>query len=184
MHFPERLTEQVDKVRDLTAEAVASDSGSVLREVGRLARRVDRVESALLERLDDLGASFERTEERVADLRAESLATTWPRRLFWLMVGATAGAAATYLADPDRGDVRRHEIKDQATARARELTEEVKHRTVDVRDQVAASASRVAQQARGAAHDVADEVRDAAGEVADEARDAARDVADEVQGAR
>lgn len=47
----------------------------------------------------------------------------WAGRLLWLAVGALLGAAASYLADPDRGTARRSELAQQAAARRRELQE-------------------------------------------------------------
>jgi hypothetical protein len=85
--LPERLTEQVDKVRDRTAEAVGADGGSILREIAKLGRHLDSVEDTITDRLDDVESSLDDTEGRIGGLYAEARGTTWPRRLFWLLVG-------------------------------------------------------------------------------------------------
>lgn len=135
--LPARLSEQVDKVRDRTAEAVASDGGSVLRELGKVARDLDRVESAVIDRLDEVMHALEETEDHIAELEADSSATTWPRRLFWLAAGAGVGVAAAYYGDPERGARRRHELTEQAGAKASALTEQIVHRVEQATDEVA-----------------------------------------------
>jgi gas vesicle protein len=94
----ERLTTQLDELRDRTAETVRADSDSFFREVHQLRDSLGDLE----ERLDD-------RLERLSDEHAEALrdaigrrGTTWPRRLFWLTLGAAAGAAAAYFASPER----------------------------------------------------------------------------------
>jgi gas vesicle protein len=179
--LPGRLTEQVDKVRDRTAEAVGADNGSVLREVGKLGRHLDGLGETLADRLDRIGETLDEVDERVDGLHAEAASTTWPRRLFWLLVGAGIGACAGYLGDPDRGQDRREQIKGQTTTRAREVRDEVSHRADDVKQQAVTSANSVKTEAQLAAQDVANEAQQAAQEVSDEAQHAATDVRDQAQ---
>jgi gas vesicle protein len=179
--LPERLTEQVDKVRDRTAEAVGADGGSILREIAKLGRHLDSVEDTITDRLDDIDTSLDDTEGRIGGLYAEARGTTWPRRLFWLLVGAGAGAAAAYFADPDRGQVRREEVVGQASTRVREVKDEVVHRAEDVKEQAIASGNSVKSEAQRAAEDVAHEAQHAADDVRAQVETSAQAVADEAQ---
>ncbi|MCC5947388.1 MAG: YtxH domain-containing protein [Nitriliruptoraceae bacterium] len=116
------LTSALDAVRDRTADAVRADGGSIFREVDRLGHRIDEVE-------DNVGARFATAtvglEEKLDAVLAASKRTTWPRRLVWLTLGAAIGAGAAYLADPDRGTARRAQLSDQASARSRELAQDL-----------------------------------------------------------
>ncbi len=188
--LPDLLTEQVDRVRDRTAEAVGSDGGSVLRDLSKMDHKLDRIEKHLAAQLDSLAELTRETEERIDDLTRGN-GTTWPRRLFWIAIGMGAGAAAAYLADPDRGEQRREEIVGQAqqrmqaatheaTERARTVADEVAQRAQDVKDQAMASGRSVADEAQHAAEDVASEAQRAVVDVRDEAQDAAEDIRDQV----
>lgn len=122
--FPERVTHAVEGLRERAAGAVSSDGGSVLRRIdvaeNRLEERIDAVEDTLGGQL----AALIRTGSR----------TSWPRRLFWLLLGAGIGMGIGYLADPDRGRARRAQLSDQAAARARETASEAQKKaklTVD-----------------------------------------------------
>lgn len=192
--IPDILTDQVDRVRDRTAEVVGADGGSVLRELGKLGRKIDGTEKHLASRLDAIADATSHAEERLDELEAAAVGTTWPRRLFWIAVGLGAGAAAAYLADPDRGEQRRQEIVGQAqqraqavgddvATRARSVKDEVVDRAQDVKDKAVASARTVADEAKVAAQDVADEAKHAAEDVADEAQDAAEGVKRQAQDA-
>lgn len=103
--LPKKLTGTVEGLRDRAAGAVSADGGGLFREL-------HKIESNLADRIDDLEDSL-------------SSSTSWPRRLFWLLIGAGIGAGAAYLADPDRGKARRTQLSDQATARAREVSEDL-----------------------------------------------------------
>lgn len=176
--IPELVTDQVDRVRDRTAEAVGADGGSVLRELGKLGRKLDSTEKHLTSRLDDIA---ETTSTNEAQLGSLGKGTTWPRRLFWVAVGLGAGAAAAYLADPDRGEQRRQEIVGQAQNRVQTATEDVTARVSSVKDQAVDRAQDVKDQAITSAKAVADEAQHAAKDVADEAQHAVVDVRDEVE---
>lgn len=83
--------------------------------------------------------------------------TTWPRRLLWTAVGFAAGTAAAYLADPDRGRTRRHELQQRATSTGREMAETASKRA----DYAAGQAKGAAVAAAKAAtpQDVPDDVK-------------------------
>lgn len=116
------LTHVLDAARDRTADVVRADGGSIFREVGRLGRRIDDVEERIGARVD---AASDDLEGKLDAVLAASKRTTWPRRLVWLSVGAAIGAAAAYLADPDRGTARRAQLSDQAMARSREVVDDL-----------------------------------------------------------
>lgn len=178
--LPDRLSQRVDRVRDRTAEAMGSDRGSALREISRMSRKLDDIESHLAHQLDTIAELTRDTEDRVDDL-ARGAGTTWPRRLFWITVGMAAGAAAAYFADPDRGDQRRHEVAGQAQQRMHAMTDEFSERARTVKDEVMERAQDVKGQAMASSRSVADEARDAGRDVADEAQRAVVDVRDEAQ---
>ncbi len=180
--IPDLLTDQVDRVRDRTAEAVGSNEGSVLRELSKLGRKLDGTEKHLAERLDDIAAATAGAGERLDELEFDlDSSTTWPRRLFWITVGLGAGAAAAYLADPDRGQQRRQEIVGQAQERVHAVTDDVSQRARDVKDEVVDRAQDVKDQAVSSAKSVAEEAQHAAEDVRSEAQHAAEDVKTEAQ---
>lgn len=113
--LPKKLTHTVDGLRDRAADAVSADGGGLFREL-------HKVESNLAERIDDAEDSL---SSKLTALVSAEARTSWPRRLFWLLIGAGIGAGAAYLADPDRGKSRRNELSDQAAARAREVSEDL-----------------------------------------------------------
>lgn len=138
------IAQGVEGLRDRTAEVVASDGGSVLRELSKLARRIDDAEATTM---DELTLVEQRLGTRLDRLAAAERRTTWPRRLFWLLLGAAGGAAAAYLADPALGRRRRHELGEHASAAAKQ------------------TAAQVSEHARAAAEQAAGAVADAAREV-------------------
>ena len=139
-----QVTHKLEDLRDRAAGAVGADGSSMHRELGQLGDRVERVESSLGKRLDALVSELADTRiERVSVERT----TSWPRRLFWLVIGAATGMAAAYLADPDRGRARRTQLSDQLSARARDLG-----------DDAAAQAKVAADRARGTVIEATKEV--------------------------
>lgn len=178
--LPELFSEQVDRVRDRTAEAVSSDGASILREVGKLRAAFDDLGDELRDRVDVLEATIGDLADDVDD-GSRGNATTWPRRLFWLAVGTGVGVGVGYLTDPDRGQDRRAQLVDTAQSRADEVAREASQRASDVRDQVATSAQHVADETQSAVSSVTDEVKDAAEDVADQAQDSAERLADEAR---
>jgi gas vesicle protein len=182
--IPDLVTDQVDRVRDRAAETVGADGGSVLRELGKLKSKLDSTEKHLSKRLDEIADQTAGSDVRFDDLEATlggGKGTTWPRRLFWITVGLGAGAAAAYLADPDRGEQRRQEIVGQAQARVQATTDDVTSRAQSVVDQAVDRGHDVKDQAVTSARAVADEAQHAAQDVAEEAQHAAEDVAEEAQ---
>jgi gas vesicle protein len=136
-HLSDRILSRIDELRDRSAEAMKADGESVFRELSQLSNRLEGVEERLGDRLDDLAAS---QADRIGEVLAAARRTTWPRRITWLVVGAAAGAAAAYLADPDRGRARRSQLSDQLAATAR-----------DVGGDLAGQAEHAADVAKGAA---------------------------------
>lgn len=177
--FPELLSEQVEKVRDRTAEAVSSEGPSVLRELHKLRTAFDDLGDDVRGRI----GAVEESLDDVADLlhTEHGNATTWPRRVFWLAVGTGIGVGIGYLTDPDRGQDRRAHLVDTAQTRADEVAREASTRAHDVKEQIQTSAQRVGDEAQRATSDVADEARDAALDVRDQAQDSAERLADEAQ---
>lgn len=138
------VTAAIDELRDRTADLVRADGGSVFREFHRLGRRIDDAEERLHARIDTTAAGL---EDQLDDLLSASKRTTWPRRLLWLTIGALLGAGAAYLADPDRGKARRSQLSEQATARSRQVADDVANRAKDA-----------ARQAKGEAIEQAKDV--------------------------
>jgi gas vesicle protein len=130
----ERLGSGVDELRDRTAEAMKADGESVFRELRSLNTRFedlgDRI-GRIGDRLDDLEVEQARGFD---ELTSSSRRTSWPRRLFWMVLGLALGAGAAYLADPDRGRSRRDQLTDQLAARSRDLTEEATNQAKVVAD--------------------------------------------------
>ena len=122
--LPEKLSHAVEGLRDRAAGAVAADSSSIFREL-------HRVESSIAEQIGDVESTL---SKRIAALVTAESRTSWPRRLFWLLVGAGIGAGAAYLADPETGKTRRTQLSDQAAARAREVSAEVQHKAKETAD--------------------------------------------------
>jgi gas vesicle protein len=131
------LAHGVEELRDRTADVVGADGGSLFRELGKVNRHVSKSEDRVVARIDDAEDAI---LDRLGAVIAADRRTTWPRRLFWLAVGAGAGVLGAYLGDPDRGQARRAQLSDQAAARSREVTE-----------QVTTQAKVAADKARGAA---------------------------------
>lgn len=120
----ERFGSSVDELRDRTAEAMKADGESVFRELRGLSTHFE----AIGERIADIADRLDDLEVQQAhgfdELTSASRRTSWPRRLFWGLLGVSLGAGAAYLADPDRGRSRRDQLTDQLAARTRDLTEE------------------------------------------------------------
>jgi gas vesicle protein len=135
-HLSDRILSRIDDLRDRSAEAMKADGESVFRELSQLNDRLDGVEDRLGDRLDELASA---QTDRMGAVLAAAKRTSWPRRILWLTLGAAAGAAATYLADPDRGRSRRSQLTDQLTSAAR-----------DVGSEVAGQAEFAADRAKGA----------------------------------
>ncbi|HKJ56542.1 MAG TPA: BON domain-containing protein [Nitriliruptoraceae bacterium] len=132
-----RVTARVDDLRDATAQAISSDEAPAARELDRVRRRLDQVEDSLTGALAGLG---DQQREIADELHANAKRTTFPRKLFWLLLGGAAGAALAYLQDPDRGKARRTQLSDQVTSQARAVA-----------DQASTQATQAANKAKGSA---------------------------------
>ena len=126
-----RVSHGVGELRDRTADLLGADGGSVFRELSRLGRRVDEARNATERRID---ASEAMLSERIDDLATAERRTSWPRRLFWMLLGCGVGMAAGFLSDPDRGRGRRSQMTDQLTARGREVTDQMRKKAKVVTD--------------------------------------------------
>lgn len=141
--LPDRLTQGMHGLRDRTADMVGADGGSVFRELGKLSRRLDDTKDTLSEQIDDSGSML---ADRIDEMAASDRRTSWPRRMFWMAVGAGIGMAVEYLADPDRGASRRNQLSDQISARTRETAEEA---TGSVKDAAARARGQMVEQVKG-----------------------------------
>ena len=118
-----RVSHGVEGLRDRTADLLGADGGSVFRELGRIGRRIDEARNATERRIDVTEAVL---SDRIDELAMAQRRTSWPRRLFWLMLGCGIGMASGYLTDPDRGRGRRIKMKDQVAARSRDVSDEMR----------------------------------------------------------
>ncbi len=119
----DRVAARFDDLRDRTAGALSTDESPAFRELSRVRHRLDGVETRLSDQLADLGRQ---QSALVDELHDASKRTTFPRRLFWLLLGGAAAAAATWLSDPDRGKARRSQLADQVNSQARDLADQAK----------------------------------------------------------
>jgi gas vesicle protein len=121
-HLSEKILSRIDDLRDRSAEAMKADGESVFRELSDLNDRIDGVEERIGSRLEELATA---QTDRMGEVLSAAKRTSWPRRIVWVAVGAAVGAAATYLADPDRGRARRSQLGDQLAATARDVGSDV-----------------------------------------------------------
>jgi hypothetical protein len=96
--LPEKVSHGVEELRDRAAEAIGGDGHSVYRALSRLSDRIEGAERNLEERIDDVEASLATTLEHVAKQKRRA---SWPRRLFWFVLGA-GSVAAFVLSAPER----------------------------------------------------------------------------------
>ncbi len=82
-----KVAQGVEEARDRAAEALAGDGESVFRAIARLGDRIEAAEKTIDARV---AAAEETFAEGLADV-AVSKRTTWPRRVFWLTLGLSAG---------------------------------------------------------------------------------------------
>ena len=137
-------------LRDAAAENLSHDGGAAYHEgrtsraIERLTSKVERLFEALDGRIDELDDTM---DDRFADVerRIEKMdSTSWWTRLFWMMVGAGAGAATAALLDPQTGARRRNQLMDQTRSASRDLADEARKR-----------ADHAAGQAKGRAFETA-----------------------------
>jgi gas vesicle protein len=174
------LTGQIGHLRDRTAEAVRADSDSFFKQVSKLSSQLDDVESTLRKRMDRLA---QQQTSRWDELTAATRRTTWPRRLFWLMVGAAAGYGAAYLGDRDRGQMRREELMQQVSTKAKDVSTQATEQAREIGSDAADRARRLAETAKEQASKVGSEVSDQADEMRRTAADSAEQVAQTAAGA-
>lgn len=139
-----RINDQLDGLRDRTAEAMKADSGSMFRGLGKVTDRIAQTEDTLLERIGELEDNMTGQWQQVV---ASSRRTTWPRRMFWMLFGAGVGMAAAYLADPDRGRARRTQVQQQMGSQARDLTEQARTQAKMAMDRARGAAVESAKEA-------------------------------------
>ncbi|MBW3659091.1 MAG: BON domain-containing protein [Actinobacteria bacterium] len=113
--IPGRIGGRLSDVRDTLAGAVAAESTHECRELGRTRRALE----SLTDRIDMLDAADEARYEKLKD-RIDG-GGSWFGRLFWMLVGAGIGTGVAYLMDPQMGDRRRAEMKQQMSSQARDL---------------------------------------------------------------
>lgn len=142
-NLTDRLATRVDDLRDKASAAVGSlEDRALAGEVRRAGERIQRLEDRLTSGLTDMAeshssqlAQFARDQDtRLDSLTRDTRRTTWPRRLFWAGIGVAAGAAASFLADPDQGRSRRARLGDQAAARGRDLAREARQESRHMAD--------------------------------------------------
>lgn len=124
----DRIGETVDDLRE-SAAASLSDDRVGTREIGRVSRRLARLEdtlSGLLVGIGDRLAAVETDVDGLVHRLDRGKRTTWPRRFFWLLVGGAAGVAAAGLMDPQEGAARRNRIKDQALSGLSDVADDVR----------------------------------------------------------
>lgn len=132
-----RVSARVDDLRDAASDALATDTSPASRELDRVRRRLDEVETSLTGTMSQLG---QQQRDLGNEVHAATKRTTLPRKVFWLTLGGLAGAAAAWLNDPDRGNARRAQLSDQLGSQTRAVT-----------SQARAQAQQAANRAKGGA---------------------------------
>ncbi|MBW3620656.1 MAG: BON domain-containing protein [Actinobacteria bacterium] len=113
--IPGRIGGRLSDVRDTLAGAMAAESTTECRELGRTRRALE----SLTDRIDALDAADEARYEKLKD-RIDG-GGSWFGRMFWMLVGAGVGTGVAYLMDPQMGNRRRAEMKQQLGSQARDL---------------------------------------------------------------
>lgn len=113
--------------------------------VADLRERTAPLLADLQDRTDALEAAWQDRVDATVDRFTEDPSPRWGTRLGWLALGAAAGAAALWFADPDRGASRRSEASDRVGAAVRGAT-----------DQAGGTAEHLANRASGLAAEAAD----------------------------
>ena len=175
----DKLTSGFDEIRDRTADAVGGDGGSVFREFSRLSKQLSGSEQHLSSKVDELR---DEQTDLLEELLDANRATTWPRRLFWLLVGAAAGYGAAYLADPDRGPDRRQQLSQDLSSRADEVKGQVMTQTEQVRQKAAERTTQLRDEVSGQANQVVETATQKAEQLRDQAKGVATQKTDELRG--
>lgn len=106
-NLTEKVATGVEELRDRAAETIAGDGESVFRALKRLAERIDEAEMNLQESIIDAETTI---ADGLDDVASEQRRTTWPRRLFWLLLGAGA-VASVFVSNPDKAKELRNKIQ-------------------------------------------------------------------------
>jgi phage terminase Nu1 subunit (DNA packaging protein) len=106
-NLPQKVSHGVDELRDRAAEAISADGESIFRALRRLSERIDEAESTLQDRILDAEVNLEAAMKNVAKKKRRA---SWPRRLFWLMLGAGT-VAAILVSVPERAKELRDKLQ-------------------------------------------------------------------------
>lgn len=151
-HLTGRLSDRVDDLRGRTTSMVegvkSSDSGASANELRRIRDRMERLEDRLADRMSALSDEQSHRLDAAMDSMTTGRRTTWPRRMFWMLMGVGAGMVAQFLADPDRGRSRRAQLSDQLAARSRDVADQARKKTEVATDRAKGMAYETAKAAK------------------------------------
>lgn len=140
-------------LRDTAAESLSADGGAayhegkVSRALDRLTSRMDRLFETLDGRIDQLDDTMESRFAGIEKKVGKVDQTSWFTRLFWMLIGAGAGAATAALMDPQAGARRRNQLMDQTRSTGRDLADEARKRADSAAGQAKGRAVEAAKQA-------------------------------------
>ena len=96
-NLTEKVAQGVEGLRDRAADTLSADGASIFRSLRRLNDRIDDAEASLLGEVLDVE---DRLSDEMRSLRKKR-PTSWPRRMFWMIVGASI-VASVLISDPKR----------------------------------------------------------------------------------
>lgn len=105
-NLTEKVATGVDELRDRAAETISGDGESVFRALRRLSDRLEDAELNIQESIVDAESTL---AEGLDNIAAEQRRTTWPRRLFWLLLGASV-VASIFVSAPDKAKELRSKV--------------------------------------------------------------------------
>jgi gas vesicle protein len=106
-NLTQKVSHGVEELRDRAAETISADGESVFRAIKRLSERIDEAEDAIQGRLIDAETHL---AEGLDDVASQRRRTTWPRRFFWLLVGASI-VASVFVSAPERAKELRDKLQ-------------------------------------------------------------------------